>query len=140
VFVNSTIKRKLPLEGIRLVLDHLAKTKMIEWKTKEKENFFVFYYNPHEIADLIMKWANSNVKKGKLETLQWISSGEETEETDRLHGMPIEILHKASKILEETGKVQVDDYKLIYFDHDLYRFLNLRAENMQLNFYKTMAI
>jgi len=107
LFVNPLLKRRLPLEGIKLVCEQLANTKMIEWKTPEKQSFFVFYYNPHEIADLIMKWVNNNLKKGKLETLQWISTGEETEETDKLYGMPIEILLKASKVLEETGKAQV---------------------------------
>jgi len=107
IFVNQTIKRRLPIEGIKLVLENLAKINMIDWKTPAKESFFVYYYNPHEIADLIMKWSATNIKKGKLETLQWISSGEETDEKDKLHGMPLEILFKACKVLEGTGKVQI---------------------------------
>jgi len=29
---------------------------MIEWKSLEKQAFTIYFLNPHEIAELIMKW------------------------------------------------------------------------------------
>lgn len=47
---------KLPLDGIMLLLEHLAKLGMIEWKSPDKQSFTIFYYNPMEIAELMYKW------------------------------------------------------------------------------------
>jgi len=63
--------------------------------------------NPHEIAENILKWATSNGYKGRLATLQWICNGEETDTSDKLYNLPIEILYKASQILEQKGKAQL---------------------------------
>jgi len=47
---------RLSIEGIKLVLEELHNLSMIEWKTADRQAFLIFFLNPHEIAELILKW------------------------------------------------------------------------------------
>jgi len=47
---------RLSVEGIKLVLEELHNMGLLEWKTADKQAFLVYFLNPHEIAELIMKW------------------------------------------------------------------------------------
>jgi len=81
---------------------------MIEYKSLEKQAFTIFTINPHEISELIIKWCTLNgYTRNKTVTLQWISVGEETDPGDKLYNLPVEVLLKASQILEQNGKIQL---------------------------------
>lgn len=73
---------RLDRSGITCVLESMAKEGRIEWKDSMRDSFFIFAQSLNEIANAVYDWARRSAKIGKIETLKWISSGDDTMKTE----------------------------------------------------------
>ncbi|XP_066919493.1 vacuolar protein-sorting-associated protein 25-like [Clytia hemisphaerica] len=107
LFTNESIKRKLAMEDIVMVLDTLAKTGHVEWDNdKEKQRCFVMWRTPDEWGEQIYKWIGDNGMLDTVCTLYELHSGDDTT-NEEFHGIDINVLLKALEALERRGKAQV---------------------------------
>ncbi|PSN39184.1 hypothetical protein C0J52_14044 [Blattella germanica] len=60
LFCNSSINRKLPLEGILMVLDDLARTGNAEPVDKQKHRWYVYWHTLDEWAEMVYCWAQNS--------------------------------------------------------------------------------
>lgn len=91
---------RLTPEEILLILEEMDAQGKISWKNSElKTNFFVNRHSCYELSDAIYNWvrffeaiagklakslkkARNAGKIGSIETLKWISEGEDTEKSE----------------------------------------------------------
>lgn len=107
LFCNDSIKRKLALDDIRLVLDSLNSTGHVEWDNdKEKTRCYLMWRTPDEWADLIYTWVDKNGMTNTVCTLYEIHSGDDTV-NEEFHAIDINVLQKALQALERRGKAQI---------------------------------
>jgi hypothetical protein len=62
----------------------MAKEGRIDWKDISKDSFYIFAVSLNEIANAVYDWARKSAKIGKIETLKWISSGDDTMKTESI--------------------------------------------------------
>jgi len=109
LFSNSSIKRKLPLEGIHIVLEDLHKHGCIEWTDKQKKRCFVYWRSPEEWAQLIYAWAKGAGLTGGVCTFHEILAGDDTTDQE-FYGLNEQILIKALRCLESQQKAEIMIY------------------------------
>lgn len=79
LFNNTYIHRRLNRDFIERILDDLVRLRKIQFKDNVKETFFVYRVSQEDLAESIYKWSREAAKTGKVETIQFLSSNEETE-------------------------------------------------------------
>ena len=107
LFNNRAIKRKLPVDGIQMILDSLSKTGHVEWENaKDKTRCYLMWRTPDEWADLVFQWVSNSGMTDTVCTLFELHSGEDTM-NEEFHGIDINVLQKALRVLERRGKAQI---------------------------------
>eukprot|EP00744_Colponema_vietnamica_P017991 GILI01025354.1.p1 GENE.GILI01025354.1~~GILI01025354.1.p1 ORF type:complete len:202 (+),score=35.54 GILI01025354.1:73-606(+) len=106
LFNNSQIQRRLNVEGIRAVIDHLVSQGRAEWESAEKKRCLVYWRPLEEWANLLYKWVCDSGKVNSVETVFSLREGDETQGTE-FHGIPSEIFSGLLRVLERRGKAQV---------------------------------
>lgn len=107
LFVNKELNRRLPVDGRLLVMDTLEKTAHASpIDPKKRDQWEIYWYTLDEFANLIYTWASDNAMTGSVCTTFEIANGENS--TDRkFYGLSDEILLKALRKLEQTGKCEL---------------------------------
>ncbi|KAK3885841.1 hypothetical protein Pcinc_009968 [Petrolisthes cinctipes] len=109
VFRNDSISRALPADGIRVVLDELAKRGNLEWTDKTKRRGYIFWRSVREWGQQIYQWAQDTSRMNTVCTLFEINQGDETAGQE-FHGLDGDILIKALRALEVAGKAELMDF------------------------------
>merc|ERR1712098_651681 len=91
LFNNGQINRRLPVDGIKEVLEDLAARGIFEWSDKSKRRGLVFWNSPQQVGQDVYKWVT------------------ETGETNSWRGVSQEVLIKALKTLECDRKCEIFD-------------------------------
>jgi hypothetical protein len=82
----------------------MVKNKFAEYtSTDSRDKIFVYWLSIQEIADAIFKWADRNAKIGSVEAVIDICD-EPDNKNEIFYQLPIEIIIKSLKALEEVGK------------------------------------
>ncbi len=90
-----------------MVADELARMKRIKYKDQQQESFFIHLQDPYKLAQDIYAWATRLAKLNKIETLDFIATGDDTEKTDSFYNLPLKTIHMALQILETENKAAV---------------------------------
>jgi len=106
LFYNATINRRLSVENIRIILEHLAKEGNGTWKDKEKRRFTILWRSPAQWGEMLYKWVCSSGFTDTVMTIYELREGDATE-GEEFHGLDSEVLLKALQTLEKQGKCQV---------------------------------
>ncbi|KRX09288.1 hypothetical protein PPERSA_05957 [Pseudocohnilembus persalinus] len=109
---NSTgILKRLSKQEILMIIEELVAKGSIQWKNLDnKENFTVNFFSSFELADCIFEWGKKNHLKGDIETVNFISNGEQTGKDEKFYNLPQEQIIQALYVLEENGKGEVLEY------------------------------
>ena len=105
-FTNPSIKKSLPISGIRVVLDHMSSQGFGHWDDEEKTIFSCSWRRLTEWSSLLYKWVVATGQIGKIMTIYDIHSGDESE-GEAFHGVEPGLLLKVLDVLEEEGKARV---------------------------------
>merc|ERR1711973_78925 len=106
LFYNKKIERKLPAEGINIVLEELQKKGNLEWEDKRKQRCYIMWRTPDEWSTLIFKWVQENGMTDTVCTLFELREGDDTAK-EEFHGLDMWTLKKALSVLEQKGKAQM---------------------------------
>nr|QBH73049.1 hypothetical protein [Orthoderella ornata] len=106
LFNNSSIKRKLPQEGIIMILEDLARTGNAEALDKQKRRWLVYWHTLDEWANILYSWAQNSGMTNTVCTFYELVEGDSTADED-FHGLDTEVLVKALQKLEGRGKAEV---------------------------------
>ena len=107
IFCNKDIDRKLPLDGVNMVLEELRKKGHLEWKDpRTKKECLIMWRTPEEWGKLIYKYVTNNSMTNSVCTLFELSSGDDTE-TEEFHGIEMWLLKRALQTLEAEGKAEL---------------------------------
>lgn len=116
LFVNKELNRRLNVDGRALVMDHLEKTAhATPVDAKKRDNWEIYWFTLDETANMIYKWASDNAMLGQVCTTYEIANGDNSTDQE-FHGLSIEIVLKALKRLEATGRCElIDDEGVKFF-------------------------
>ncbi|KAJ9574353.1 hypothetical protein L9F63_026001, partial [Diploptera punctata] len=78
LFSNTTIDRKLPLDGILMVLDDLSQTGNAEPLDKQKHRWNIYWHTLEEWADMVYSWAQNSGMLNTVCTLFELVGGDNT--------------------------------------------------------------
>uniref|UniRef100_A0A8R1TNP5 Vacuolar protein-sorting-associated protein 25 n=1 Tax=Onchocerca volvulus TaxID=6282 RepID=A0A8R1TNP5_ONCVO len=106
LFVNSTLNRKLSLDGVRIVFDYLEHTRHIDWLDKNKNRCHIYWRRPEEWAILIYEWAVSNSLLNTPCTLYEITQGDDVTQ-ESFYGLDKDVLLKSLAVLVEQRRAQL---------------------------------
>ncbi|XP_062518764.1 vacuolar protein-sorting-associated protein 25-like [Corticium candelabrum] len=107
LFSNSKLNRRLPLDGILLVLEMLCERGNVEWEdARKKQRCSVMWRTPEEWAALVYNWASSNGMTNTVCTLYELHSGDDTE-NEEFHGIELWLLNRALRVMEKQGKAEL---------------------------------
>lgn len=107
LFVNKELNRRLPVDGRLLVLDALQKTShATPIDPKKRDQWEIYWYTLDEWGRLIYDWASNNALLGTVCTTFEITSGDNSTDQE-FYGLDEQILLKALKRLQETGKCEL---------------------------------
>ncbi|GFG28374.1 hypothetical protein Cfor_01750 [Coptotermes formosanus] len=99
---------KLPLEGILMILEDLAKTGNAEPLDKQKHRWHIYWHTLEEWADMVYSWVQSCGMVNTVCTLYEITDGDSTID-EEFHGLDTEVLIKVLRILEARKKAELFD-------------------------------
>lgn len=111
LFQNHAINRKLSLNGIKRVLDHLEGKGCLEWEdAKARNRCYIFWRHPEEWADIVFQWVKRNGLDDTVCTLYEIIANDAIQDA-QLVGLDTYVLKKAIQVLERRGKAKlfIDD-------------------------------
>ncbi|RHZ56363.1 hypothetical protein Glove_402g39 [Diversispora epigaea] len=107
LFKNQGIKRRLKLETLQIIIDHMVKQGTAEWDSPPSKNAALIYWRkPEEWASLIDKWVFDCGLNNSIVTLYEILHGESSEGME-FHNLNQTILLKALDILVKRGVAQL---------------------------------
>ncbi|XP_028403021.1 vacuolar protein-sorting-associated protein 25-like [Dendronephthya gigantea] len=106
LFFNKEINRKLPIEGINLVLETLRKRGNLEWQDKKAERGYIMWRKPEEWGSLIYQWIKDNAMTGTVCTLFELQHGDDTKNQE-FHDIDMWMLKRALQTLEVKNKAQI---------------------------------
>ncbi|VDK48816.1 unnamed protein product [Anisakis simplex] len=106
LFVNATLNRKLPLDGVRAVFDYLEHKRNIDWLDKSKNRCHIYWRRPEEWASLIYEWAVSNGLLNTPCTLYEITQGDDVSQ-ESFFGLDKDVLLKSLTILVDQRRAQL---------------------------------
>ena len=106
LFNNVNINRRLPVDGIKEVLDDLAARGNFEWGDKSKRRGLVFWRSPEQVGQDIYKWVKDSGQTGTVMTiLEIVEEGD----NNAWRGVSHEVVLKALKTLECDKKCEIFD-------------------------------
>ena len=106
LFNNVGINRRLPVDGIKEVLDDLAARGNFEWSDKSKRRGLVFWRSPEQVGQDIYKWVKDTGQTGTVMTiLEIVDEGD----NNAWRGVSHEVVIKALKTLECDKKCEIFD-------------------------------
>ena len=106
LFNNVNINRRLPVDGIKEVLDDLAARGNFEWSDKSKRRGLVFWRSPEQVGQDIYKWVKDSGQTGTVMTiLEIVEEGD----NNAWRGVSHEVVIKALKTLECDKKCEIFD-------------------------------
>ena len=106
LFNNVGINRRLPVDGIKEVLDDLAARGNFEWSDKSKRRGLVFWRSPEQVGQDIYKWVKDTGQTGTVMTiLEIVEEGD----NNAWRGVSHEVVIKALKTLECDKKCEIFD-------------------------------
>ncbi|ETO15592.1 hypothetical protein RFI_21771 [Reticulomyxa filosa] len=105
-FCNPKINRKLKVNDLRSILDHMSKNGYGNWDDSEKTVFSCSWKKLGTWANSIYQWAVKEGQIGKILTLFDLHSGDAASHTE-FHGMDAKLLLRVLNVLEEQGKARV---------------------------------
>ena len=106
LFYNESIKRKLPLDGIILVLEELSKIGHSSPVDKNKTQWEIYWHTLDEWGNIIYDWATENGMTNTVCTIFELIEGENSVGQE-FHGLDQSVIIKALKILEDKGKCEL---------------------------------
>uniref|UniRef100_A0A915PTK0 Vacuolar protein-sorting-associated protein 25 n=1 Tax=Setaria digitata TaxID=48799 RepID=A0A915PTK0_9BILA len=106
LFVNNTLNRKLPPDGIRVVFDYLEHKRHIDWLDKGKNRCHIYWRRPEEWAVLIYEWAVSNGLLNTPCTLYEITQGDDVTQ-ESFYGLDKDVLLKSLAVLVDQRRAQL---------------------------------
>ncbi|KAH3760784.1 vacuolar protein sorting 25 [Pelomyxa schiedti] len=107
LFCNTTINRKLSMDGIVTFIDDLVQQGNAEWvDAREKNRVNIFWRKIDHWATLIYKWVSDMGMLGNVLTVWEIQNGENSQGQEFFE-LDTRVLMKALGVLEREGKAQV---------------------------------
>ncbi|KAI9096975.1 ESCRT-II complex subunit-domain-containing protein [Phlyctochytrium arcticum] len=106
VFLNPRIQRNLSQEGIRTVVEELAKQGHAEWESPAKNRCLILWRKPEEWANIIYKWAFESGSTNSICTVYELLHGDGTV-TESFHGLDERTMVKALEALAKSAKAQL---------------------------------
>uniref|UniRef100_A0AC35TU30 Vacuolar protein-sorting-associated protein 25 n=1 Tax=Rhabditophanes sp. KR3021 TaxID=114890 RepID=A0AC35TU30_9BILA len=103
LFHNQKLNRRLDLDGIKVVFEHLESTGHIEWTDTKKSRCNVYWRTPTEWGQLIYEWATQNGLLNSPCTLFELTQGDDTTK-ESFYGLNKDILIKSLTTLEGRRK------------------------------------
>lgn len=104
LFNNTNINRRLPVEGIREVLEDLASRGNFEWSDKSKRRGLVFWRSAQQVGQDIYQWVRDTGQTGTVMTIAEIV---EQGDSQAWRGTSQEVVIKALRALEADKKCEV---------------------------------
>lgn len=115
LFVNKEINRRLNVDGRSLVMDTLEKSAhAAPVDPKKRDNWEIYWYTLDEWANMIYKWVSDNAMLGQVCTVFEISNGDNSTDQE-FHGLSDDIVLKALRRLEQSGKCELIDEEGVKF-------------------------
>lgn len=115
LFVNKEINRRLNVDGRLLVMDTLEKSAhAAPIDPKKRDNWEIYWYTLDEWANMIYKWVSDNAMLGQVCTVFEISNGDNSTDQE-FHGLSDDIVLKALRRLEQSGKCELIDEEGVKF-------------------------
>ncbi|XP_069672611.1 vacuolar protein-sorting-associated protein 25 isoform X1 [Periplaneta americana] len=129
LFNNTAIDRKLPQEGIIMILEDLARTGNAESLDKPKHSltskikksnvqqypvdkykyrWHIYWHTLEEWADLVYNWVQSCGMTNNVCTLYEITDGDNSTD-EEFHGLDMEVMVKVLQTLEARSKAELFD-------------------------------
>lgn len=116
LFVNKELNRRLNVDGRTQVMDHLERSAHASpLDAKKRDQWEIYWYTLDEWANMLYKWANDNAMLGQVCTTYELTNGDNTTDQE-FHGLSNDVLLKALKRLEQSGKCElIDDEGVKFF-------------------------
>eukprot|EP01102_Stenamoeba_stenopodia_P008938 TRINITY_DN2613_c0_g2_i1.p1 TRINITY_DN2613_c0_g2~~TRINITY_DN2613_c0_g2_i1.p1 ORF type:complete len:204 (+),score=46.00 TRINITY_DN2613_c0_g2_i1:247-858(+) len=106
LFSNPRINRKLTVDGIKLMLDHLVSIGRAAWQGKDKTSLLVYWRTPEEWGSLIYKWICDNGMTDTVCTFYEIQQGDHSDDQE-FYMIDNQVLMRSLRYLETQRKAQV---------------------------------
>lgn len=107
LFANAELTRKLPVAARLVVMEELEKTNhAAPLDPKKRDLWEIYWYTLNEWSRLIYDWATNNAMIGTVCTTFEIVNGDNST-SEEFYGLDEQILLKALKRLQETGKCEL---------------------------------
>ncbi|XP_059480146.1 vacuolar protein-sorting-associated protein 25 [Neocloeon triangulifer] len=106
LFFNSKINRKLPQEGVMMILADLQTTGNAEPLDKTKNRWLIFWRTPEEWGKLLYNWAQSRGMTNSVCTLFELVAGDDTTD-EEFYGLDMDVVVKAIRTLEMEKKAEI---------------------------------
>ena len=106
LFNNTQINRRLPVEGIKEVLEDLAARGNFEWSDKAKRRGLVYWRSPQQLGQDIYQWVASTGQTGTVMTTAEIV---EEGDTNSWRGVSQEVVIRALQTLQADKKCEIFD-------------------------------
>ena len=105
-FGNPDIKRRLSVEGIGSVVEHLINAGYAEWEDDSHARIRVMWRRPVDWAAIIYDYACDNAMVGNVYTVYELHSGDDTTDA-QFYRLEAWLMLRALQTLEEEGKAQI---------------------------------
>lgn len=106
LFSNTTINRKLPVDGQSLVLSELEKSGNALAVDKRRLQWEVYWYTLDELGNLIYKYISDNGLNNTVCTVFELVSGDDTAQ-EEFHGLEESVVLRCLRVLQANGKCEV---------------------------------
>lgn len=115
LFVNKELNRRLNVDGRALVMDTLEKSAHASpIDSKRRDRWEIYWFTLDETANMIYRWASDHAMLGQVCTIFEIANGDNSTDQE-FHGLSNEILLKALRRLEQSGKCELIDEEGVKF-------------------------
>lgn len=116
LFLNKELNRRLNVDGRALVMDYLEKTAHASpVDVKKRDRWEVYWFTLDELGNMIYRWAQDNAMLGQVCTTYEIANGDNSIDQE-FHSLDMEIVLKALRRLEQTGRCElIDDEGVKFF-------------------------
>ncbi|EDV21146.1 uncharacterized protein TRIADDRAFT_30973 [Trichoplax adhaerens] len=108
LFHNAKIKRKLPIDGVYLVLNALKDKGLLEWQDKKMSRALLMWRSAEEWAKLIFNWAERSGMTNTVCTLYELQLGNDVKK-EEFYEIETWVLKRALRVLEKKGKAVMFD-------------------------------
>jgi len=106
LFFNSVINRRLTVNNIVLMIDHLVEKGNAEWIGKDKDRVIIYWRTPAEWANLIYQYVNDTGLTDQVCTIYELREGDDVQDQEFFQ-LDLDVFMKALDVLEKFGKAKV---------------------------------